>query len=159
MGHSAGNHVVGQALVWDCSVAKAWVMIDPVDGVDPYRIISSEDLITPGKKLNFTIPALILDNGLDTRPASFLSPPCAPPDLSTPRFFAAMRGPVWNVNATAYGHLDCLNDQKINDWICPTNSFTDKSAYRRHIAETAALFLRALFQGEQSSLALLADPS
>merc|ERR1712187_353866 len=97
MAQSAGNHIVGQALADNCMYAKAFVMIDPVDGLDPFGMVHSEDLITPGKKLNFTVPALILDNGLDAKPSSAITPACAPLALGTPRFFAAMRGPVWNV--------------------------------------------------------------
>merc|ERR1712166_1471188 len=78
MGQSAGNHVLGQALADGCMYAKAFVMIDPVDGLDPYGIVKSEDLITPGTKVNFTIPSLILDNGLDPQKAFSLFPACMP---------------------------------------------------------------------------------
>jgi hypothetical protein len=49
MAQSAGNHIVGQALADSCMYAKAFVMIDPVDGFDPFGVVHAEDLITPGK--------------------------------------------------------------------------------------------------------------
>jgi len=67
MGQSAGNHVVGQGLTDGCSIAKAQVMIDPVDGFDPFGMVHSEDLITPGEKLSYSIPTLLLDNELDPK--------------------------------------------------------------------------------------------
>ena len=44
MGQSAGNHVVGQGLTDGCSLAKAQILIDPVDGFDPFGFVHSEDL-------------------------------------------------------------------------------------------------------------------
>mmetsp|Transcript_74794 Transcript_74794/g.194995 ORF Transcript_74794/g.194995 Transcript_74794/m.194995 type:complete len:225 (+) Transcript_74794:2-676(+) len=156
-GQSSGNHVVGAALTRGCGLAKAWVMIDPVDGFDPYRIVKSEDLITPGQKLNFTLPSLLLDNGLDPKSSNALYPPCAPEVLSNDRFYNAMRGPIWAVNATEYGHLDCCDTQGS---LCPTNSSTDKAAYKETIVAAAAAFLGALFgQRPSSDLQLLEDPS
>lgn len=35
-----------------------------------------------------------------------LYPPCAPEDMSNDRFSDAWRGPVWQINATYYGHMD-----------------------------------------------------
>merc|ERR1711991_276075 len=83
MGQSAGNHVVGQGLTDGCSLAKAMVMIDPVDGFDPFGIISGENLITPGQKLNFTIPSLLMDNEPDPT-SHLLMPACAPAKLGAP---------------------------------------------------------------------------
>lgn len=34
---------------------------------------------------------------------------CAPEELSGRRFFDAMTGPTWYVNATAYGHADLMD--------------------------------------------------
>lgn len=34
---------------------------------------------------------------------------CAPEELSGKRFFDAMTGPTWYVNATAYGHIDLMD--------------------------------------------------
>jgi len=162
MGQSAGNHVLGQALADGCMYAKAFVMIDPVDGVDPYGIVKTENLITPGTKVNFTVPSLILDNGLDPQRAFPIPgfPPCMPISLGSPRWYNAWNGPIWHVNATAYGHVDCLNDgyTKLGGLVCKSDSKTDKALYRTHLADTATLFLGALFNGKPDDLLLLEDP-
>merc|ERR1719469_1397873 len=142
--------------------AKAFVMIDPVDGFDPFGIVHSEDLITPGKKLNFRTPGLILDNGLDPKGVrAFKSVPCMPIQLGSPRWYNAWQGPIWHVNATAYGHVDCLDDAMISvaGLVCPSNSTTDKAAYREHIATTSTLFIEAFLDHKPANLALLEDPS
>merc|ERR1712125_90087 len=89
MAQSAGNHIVGQALADSCMYAKAFVMIDPVDGLDPFGMVHSEDLITPGKKVNFTVPALILDNGLDPQGVKANPVACMPIELGSPRWYNA----------------------------------------------------------------------
>jgi len=159
MGQSEGNHVIGQALADSCSVAKAAVLIDPVDGYDPFRFNKKQDLIKVGDKLNFTIPALFLDNGLDTT-ANFLSPPCMPPAMGTSRWMKAWRGPFWRINATAYGHIDCLDNpgEKLGKFICPTNPHTDKNAHRAFLADAIDSFLSGLFKGEPAAFAKLQDP-
>jgi len=159
MGQSAGNHVVGQGLTDGCSVAKAMVMIDPVDGFDPFGIVHKEDLITPGEKLKFKIPSLLLDNELDPLGNNVLFPPCAPAKLGAPRWFDAAAGPVWNVNASSYGHVDCLDDLFIaaGKLICPSDKTTDKKAYRAHLADAVALFLDGVLNGHTDQLSLLED--
>merc|ERR1712124_53730 len=72
MGQSAGNHVVGQGLTDGCSLAKAQILIDPVGGFDPIGLVHSEDLITPGEKLKYSTPTLLLDNELDPKKKNFL---------------------------------------------------------------------------------------
>ena len=47
MGQGAGNHVFSQGLIDGCSLAQAQILIDPVDGFDPFGFVHSEDLITP----------------------------------------------------------------------------------------------------------------
>jgi hypothetical protein len=162
MAQSSGNHIVGQALADNCMYAKAFVMIDPVDGVDPFGIVHSEDLITPGKKLNFSTPGLILDNGLDPKGVrAFRKIPCMPIQLGSPRWYNAWRGPIWHVNATAYGHVDCLNDDMITvgGLVCPSNPKTDKKLYREHLATTSTLFIEAILDHKPENFALLEDPS
>jgi hypothetical protein len=159
MGQSAGNHVVGQGLTDGCSLAKAAVMIDPVDGFDPFGVIQKQNLITPGDKLKFTIPSLLLDNELDPKGKNLLFPACAPAKLGAPRWFDAVAGPVWNVNASSYGHVDCLNDLFIaaGGFVCPTDRKTDKKAYRKHLADTVAIFLDGVLNGNTDKFSLLED--
>lgn len=87
-------------------------------------------VITPGELVNFTVPALEIVAGYDTVPSSkyklndissitiitqltwitdVTGYACAPEDLTGKRFYDAMRGPTWYVNATAYGHGDFLD--------------------------------------------------
>jgi len=161
MGQSAGNHVVGQGLAYGCSLAKAQVMIDPVDGLDPFGMVHSEDLITPGQKLNYTTPALLLDNELDPKANNRLFPACAPAKLGANRWFDATAGPVFNVNASKYGHIDCLNDALIGAGrlVCPSDKTTDKGAYRAHLASTIDLFLSGLFDNKADNFNKLEDAS
>jgi hypothetical protein len=160
MGQSAGNHVMGQALVDGCSIAKAMIMIDPVDGLDPFGMIHKQDLITPGQKLPFNIPALHLDNYLDPK-GDALGVSCSPAKLSGPRWFDAMQGPVWNVNATQYGHVDCLDSgiSLVGGIMCPTKPFSNKKKYRKMLASSITTFLGALFDGKTEDLSLLEDAS
>uniref|UniRef100_A0A7S1F0D3 Chlorophyllase n=1 Tax=Noctiluca scintillans TaxID=2966 RepID=A0A7S1F0D3_NOCSC len=159
MGQSAGNHIVGQGLFDGCSVAKALIMIDPVDGTDPFHIITSEDLITVGSKLPFTIPSLLLDNTLDPV-GKFLEPPCAPWALGSMRFYNAMAGPIFNVNATGYGHVDCVNDgfsELVSSLLCPTDTSRPNDLYRAQLATSVTTFLGALFNSNQNALTLFED--
>jgi len=159
MGQSAGNHVVGQGLTDGCSIAKAQVLIDPVDGFDPFGMVHSEDLITPGEKLTYSIPSLLLDNELDPKKKNFLFPACAPAKLGANRWFDAAAGPIFNVNASRYGHIDCLDNAYIaaGNLICPTDKTTDKDAYRNHLASTIDLFLDGVFNGKSSNFDQLED--
>ena len=65
--HSSGNHIVVNWMKLGCHNVKGIVMISPVDGVDPYGFIR-EYCITPGEKLNFETPTLIISAGLDGIP-------------------------------------------------------------------------------------------
>merc|ERR1712232_61230 len=161
MGQSAGNHVVGQGIKDGCSIAKAFVMIDPVDGFDPFGIIQAENLITPGKKLPFSMPSLLLDNELDPKANNLLFPACAPAKLGSPRWYNATSGPVWNVFAAKYGHVDCMDDSLIaaEGFVCPTDTSTNKAAYRSHLARSVGIFLDALFGGKPENLSKLEDTS
>jgi len=162
MGQSAGNHVVGEGLQANgCSLAKAQVMLDPVDGFDPFGIITAQNLITPGQKLTYTTPTLLLDNELDPKAKNILFPACAPANLGAPRWFDAVAGPVFNVNASQYGHVDCLNDAIIlaGGLVCPTNLATNKNRYKNHLAKTIHWFLSGVFDGNTENLDLLQDTS
>ena len=86
-GQSAGCHVAGQMLQDRCGRAKGLILMDPVDGYDPYGIVTNQNLITPGRKLNFTIPTLLTRSGLDPKKSNPLFPPCAPDKLSNDRHF------------------------------------------------------------------------
>jgi hypothetical protein len=161
MGQSAGNHVVGQGLVYGCSIAKAQVHIDPVDGFDPFGLVTAQNLITPGQKLSYSIPTLLMDNELDPLKRGILTPPCAPANLGAPRWYDAAAGPIFNVNTSKYGHVDCLNDGIIvlAAAVCKTDFSTDKNAYRTHLANTIHTFLDGVFAGKEDNFAQLEDAS
>ena len=116
---------------------------------------------SPDKKLKYSIPSLLLDNELDPRKKNFLFPACAPAKLGAPRWFNAVAGPVFNVNASRYGHIDCLDDIYIaaGNLLCPTNKTTNKDAYRSYLATTIDMFLDGLFQGHPDNLKKLEDAS
>ena len=72
MGHSSGAHITTNYMKLGCHNIKGMVLISPVDGVDPFGVI--EDFcITPGKKLPFTTPTLIITAGMVIQVVEFLS--------------------------------------------------------------------------------------
>merc|ERR1712048_973215 len=80
--------------------------------------------------MGYETPTLLLDNELDPVAKNKLFPACAPAKLGAPRWFDAVAGPVFNVNASKYGHVDCLNDVfiKAGTIMCPSDKTTDKNA-------------------------------
>lgn len=57
--------------------------MDPVDGADPLGI-KNDFIITPGKKLPYAVPVLVIATELDSQP-KWPNPPCAPLNLSNTR--------------------------------------------------------------------------
>jgi hypothetical protein len=159
-GHSAGNHVTCDFLVDSCGnhKAKGVVMMDPVDGYDPFGMIDNY-CTTVGEKLNFDIPALLLRTGLD--PVKKLGVACAPDRISNQRFFDAWSGPIWLANATKYGHLD-VNDAdvtSIGGLVCAAQKTEDDGIYHDHIAELVQRFMATIFDGDSDAEAKLNDAS
>lgn len=152
MGQSAGNHMTVTYLNHTCGNAKAIVMIDPVDGADPFGIIQ-EYIINPPKPVNFKIPALMMDCGLDPVMKNILYPACAPEKLSNDRFYNAWKAPIWAVNATEYGHMDCTTASAA---LCATRP-GDRTDYHTQLGGLAAAFLDAVFRGKLAYLDLLED--
>eukprot|EP01065_Artemidia_motanka_P028177 TRINITY_DN33426_c0_g1_i1.p1 TRINITY_DN33426_c0_g1~~TRINITY_DN33426_c0_g1_i1.p1 ORF type:complete len:314 (+),score=122.47 TRINITY_DN33426_c0_g1_i1:65-1006(+) len=148
-GHSAGNHVFCDYLQTQCGPAKAAVMIDPVDGYDPFGVVKNY-CITPGQKVKFSVPALLLRTGLDPVAKSVVA--CAPDRISNQRFYDAWAGPVWEANATGYGHLD-VNDAGISGMgglLCATDKLP-KDVYHRQVAGLVSAFLRMVFAGDAAA--------
>ena len=69
MGHSSGNHITINYLKLGCHNVKGMVLISPVDGVDPFGFIQNY-CITPGEKLPFATPTLVISSGLDSVPGN-----------------------------------------------------------------------------------------
>jgi len=166
MGHSAGSHVIVEYLKHHCNKVKGQILFSPVDGFDPFGLV---DLfaITPGEYLNYETPGLVIMTGLDNTPGSNiiggLTPACAPDDLSNTRFYNAMPGNTWLVNATVYGHGDCLDELYYDAMtlihFCGTDKNQDRVTYRDFVAGEIVSFLKAILYGECDELVYIEDPS
>jgi len=158
-GHSAGNHVTCSFLRDSCGnqKAKGVVMMDPVDGYDPFGFIKTY-CTTPGQKLNFDVPALLVRTGLD--PKVSLGVACAPDKISNQRFFDAWSGPIWMANATKYGHLDVNNagTAKMGSMVCAADKL-DNAPYQEHIAELVEAFTNTIFKADAAAESRLNDAS
>ncbi len=84
MSHSAGGHVMTEYLNSTCGDVKMQIMLDPVDGADPFGI-KKDFITTPGQFLPYATPVLILATELDQAHMG-LSPPCAPNNMANLRY-------------------------------------------------------------------------
>jgi hypothetical protein len=108
LSHSAAGHTVVSYLVKQCGLINSLILMDPVDGYDPFGVIK-QFVTHPPKQLNFAIPTLIAATGLSSVQKSPKFPPCAPTNFSNVRFYDSLPGPTWFMNFTTYGHADILN--------------------------------------------------
>jgi len=158
-GHSAGNHVTCDFLTNSCGNHKAAgvVMMDPVDGYDPFGFVKNY-CTTPGQKLSFDIPALLLRTGLDPVVKTLVA--CAPDRISNQRFFDAWSGPIWMANATNYGHLDVNNGGvgSAGSIVCASDD-EPNDVYQEHIAELVLAFMNTIFESDKDAEARLNDAS
>jgi len=105
--------------------------------------------------------------GLDPVPGingtHHLMPPCASDELSNLRFYDAMSGPTWFVNATEYGHGDFLNPIAVESikllHFCASNDDTDKHVYRHFVSGEIASFIRVIFNDECDAMEYIQDPT
>merc|ERR1719347_899679 len=166
MGHSAGSHVFVEYLKHHCNTVKGQILFSPVDGFDPFGLVDMF-AITPGEYLNYDTPSLVLMTGLDNTPGfnmiGDIVPACAPEDLSNLRFYDALAGPTWLVNATAYGHADCLEDFYYNTLLvthfCSTDSTQDREIYKYFVGGEIISFMKATLDGECEYLQYIEDPA
>lgn len=84
MGHSAAGHVTTEYLNDTCGDFKLHILLDGVDGVDPFGI-KKDFIITPGKFLPYATPVLVVATELDPE-SKGPEPPCAPANLSNERY-------------------------------------------------------------------------
>jgi len=165
-GHSAGAHVFVEFMKHRCSSVKGSILFSPVDGFDPFGLVDMY-AVTPGEYLNYDTPTLVLMTGLDHTPGFNLVgdivPACAPEDLSNLRFYDALAGPTWLVNATAFGHADCLEDFYYNTLLvthfCSTDSTQDRETYKHFVAGEIVSFIKATFDGDCDYLPYFEDPA
>lgn len=112
LGHSAAGHTLVSYLVKSCGNVNSLVLLDPVDGYDPFAKVN--ELVTnPPVQLDFVTPTLIIANGLDSDAKFPPMVPCAPANISNIRFYECLPGPTWLLNFTSYGHIGVLDD-----WVC-----------------------------------------
>lgn len=110
MGHSASGHPVVGYLVNKCDLIKSLVLLDPVDGYDPFGFVKIF-ITDPPKPLDFVIPTLLITTGYDSvSPSPHGHMSCAPANMSNERFYTCLPGPTWMLNFTQYGHADILDD-------------------------------------------------
>lgn len=156
LGHSSGAHVVVAYLTHHCGDVKGQILFSPVDGFDPFGWIPNY-IIQPGEYLNYALPTLILMAGLDSVSGldglGNLLPACAPEELSNLRFYAALPGNTWLVNATQFGHADCLDETyasgiEFTHFCSSADKTADRDSYRAHIAGQIVSFLTLIAGGE-----------
>ena len=72
-----------------------------------------------------------------------------------------MRGPVWLLNATKYGHVDMLDGTGAvaGGILCASSGpFSDKAAYRSFLSGTVVSFINLLLDRNLDELPKLEDP-
>lgn len=163
--HSAGAHPIVAYLANKCAYVTKLILLDPVDGFDPYQIINI--FIThPPKKLPFKIPTLIISTGLDDHSISSNSIPCAPTNMSNNRFYESLAGPTFYLNYTNYGHgdiIDSLYKPLINlaCLSCSQSIYKDKcdfDTYKLNIVYALNYFIKAVNQQDSVYLNALKNP-
>jgi hypothetical protein len=77
IGHSAANHVTTEYMVNTCGKVKLQILLDPVDGVDPFGI-KKDYVVTPGKFLPYAMPVLVIAAELDSVRKELEPNACAP---------------------------------------------------------------------------------
>ncbi|CAL8118056.1 unnamed protein product [Orchesella dallaii] len=166
MGHSAGNHInVNYLKRKGCRNFVASIHLSPVDGVDPFGIIPGDFCITPGEYVNFNIPTLVVKAGLDPIPGTIINPACAPAHLSNERFYNAMPGNRWFINATEFGHVDFFEAGFVEGVeflnFCASNKTADKVVYQDFTGGVVVSFISAMLYPEEycEMLDYIEDPS
>jgi hypothetical protein len=91
IGHSSGAHPLVTYLVKTCGFIKSLILIDPVDGYDPYGFVK-EYITNPPEQLPVIIPTLVITTGLDSLPRSKFQSACAPANISNLRFYLSV---IW----------------------------------------------------------------
>lgn len=85
MAHSTAAYSVLEHLNSTCDNIKLVVLLNPVDGIDPYGF-GKNKFITPGKLLPFATPLLLITNELDSA-LPMHGKACAPADISNGMYF------------------------------------------------------------------------
>lgn len=158
MGHSAAAHATTEYLNSTCGDFKLQILLDGVDGVDPFGI-KKDFIVTPGKFLPYAIPVLVFATELDPE-SKGASPPCAPTNLSNERFYNAMSGPKWYLNISKYGHADFLNIEykDLAGLVCATcKKDCNYSQYRQLVKEAILNFANGILNKNETSLSIIEE--
>ncbi|EFX74152.1 hypothetical protein DAPPUDRAFT_109234 [Daphnia pulex] len=146
-GHSGGSHVAVAQFQTNCLNYQGLILIDAVDGNSPIPENITMFVITPGQKVNFTVPTLQIVTGLDPVIGPY-GLAFAPEELSGRRFFDAMTGPTWYVNATAYGHADLMDPVyvELNEitQFCPSDPSAPKEEYIQFLTGEIISFINGV---------------
>ena len=97
-------------------------------------------MIHPPNKVNFQLPALHIETGLDP----IGHPACAPKLMSNDRFYNAWNTTIYQMNFTQVGHMDLTNDgNSLSKVVCPStkNKTRDEPIYRRLIGNAVHAFV------------------
>lgn len=97
LSHSASGHVYCSRLVETCADnPKLLILLDPVDGYDPFGIIHDNVVPDPPATLSFRMPTLIIATHLSDT-GSVITPPCTDPKLSNLHFYNGLAAPTYFV--------------------------------------------------------------
>jgi pimeloyl-ACP methyl ester carboxylesterase len=164
MGHSAGCKIITKVFEDGCGSLSALLLINPVDGLDPWGLVPSY-VIHDGKKVNFTTPTLVMASGLGANSGhngSKFFPACEPYNLSSHHFYPALNCPKWFINATDFGHADWIDPEFYKaiqlTKFCATNDHGPLQEYRNFISGATVSFLNGVFQQQCSDLKYIEDP-
>ncbi|CAF1089929.1 unnamed protein product, partial [Brachionus calyciflorus] len=162
MGHSASGHTVVSYLNETCGSIKSLILLDPVDGFDPFGLIKIF-ITNPPKQLPFVIPTLHIETEYDPVSRSGKIPACAPANVSNSRFYDSLAGPTWSLNFTNYGHADILDDwaiKYVGSTICKTcENNCDYSMYRTNVVKAIGLFYNGINQKNSQFVNALEEPN
>ncbi|RNA12621.1 chlorophyllase- chloroplastic [Brachionus plicatilis] len=160
MAHSASGHTVVSYLNETCGKMKALILLDPVDGYDPFGFLKIY-ITNPPQQLPFVMPTLLIRTGLDNVPANPLFPACAPDKVSNKRFYDSLPGPSWFLNFTQYGHAGILDDylRKVASLICKVcENDCEFELYRKSVVTAIGLFYKGINFKSEKFLEALENP-
>ncbi|UJR35499.1 hypothetical protein I4U23_028253 [Adineta vaga] len=159
--HSSAAHSLGQYMNTTCGPIKLIIMMNPVDGIDPFGIV--QDFIThPPTPLPFRTPALIISAGLDNVSVGQKTPACAPNNISNDRWYRSLYGPTFLINITDYGHADNLDEpfHEASKLMCTAckGSLCQFRQYKIDEATLITSFIRAIFERDLRQLYIIKNP-
>ncbi|CAF1132739.1 unnamed protein product [Adineta steineri] len=159
--HSSAAHSLGQYLNTTCGPLKLIIMMNPVDGIDPFGIV--QDFIThPPTPLPFRTPTLIISAGLDNVSVGKKTPACAPNNISNDRWYRSLYGPTFLINITDYGHADNLDEpfHEASKLMCTSckGSICHFSQYKTDEATLITSFVHAIFNRDLQQLQIIKNP-